>query len=257
MIGDAEVGSPVAAAQAKHFSRPFVAVIVFAKVLGWEANLSRSPVVGQASVCTGPGFVGMMVSLPRPIRTRRAARLATSFGRSSGGTGSCLQLVTASSSVRDCQGWPSTGHRLNDATWVPKRMTSSADPKQQAAQRPPRGPARVLSVLDQRTTVELVKLTLNHGMYVVRNVASLPEVETALPEWQPHLILIDMDLDGARILQLVVARDGPRLPVIGLTHRGDLKTKLAAFDAGVDDILTVPFSPRVAGARHRSPAPFV
>ena len=82
-------------------------------------------------------------------------------------------------------------------------------------QRPPRGPARVLSVLDQRTTVELVKLTLNHGMYVVRNVASLPEVETALPEWQPHLMLIDMDLDGARILQLVVARAGPRYRSLG------------------------------------------
>jgi DNA-binding response OmpR family regulator len=128
-------------------------------------------------------------------------------------------------------------------------MTSSSDPKQQAAQWPPRGPARVLLVLDQRTTVELVKLTLNHGVYVVRNVASLPEVETALPEWQPHLMLLDMDLDGARILQLVAARDGPRLPVIGLTRRGDLKTKLAAFDAGVDDILTAPFAPEELLAR--------
>jgi two-component system response regulator MprA len=34
-----------------------------------------------------------------------------------------------------------------------------------------------------------------------------------------------------------------RLPVIGLTRRGDLKTKLAAFEAGVDDILTIPFAP--------------
>ena len=40
-----------------------------------------------------------------------------------------------------------------------------------------------------------------------------------------------------------------RLPVIGLTRRGDLKTKLAAFDAGVDDILTVPFAPEELLAR--------
>lgn len=33
------------------------------------------------------------------------------------------------------------------------------------------------------------------------------------------------------------------MPVIALTRRGDLKTKLAAFEAGVDDILTLPFSP--------------
>jgi DNA-binding response OmpR family regulator len=37
--------------------------------------------------------------------------------------------------------------------------------------------------------------------------------------------------------------------VIGLTRRGGLKTKLAAFDAGVDDILTVPFAPEELLAR--------
>ena len=39
------------------------------------------------------------------------------------------------------------------------------------------------------------------------------------------------------------------LPVLGLTRRGDLKTKLKAFDLGVDDILTVPFSPEELLAR--------
>ena len=43
--------------------------------------------------------------------------------------------------------------------------------------------------------------------------------------------------------------DGMRLPVIGLTRRGDLKTKLAAFESGVDDILTVPFAPEELLAR--------
>ena len=40
-----------------------------------------------------------------------------------------------------------------------------------------------------------------------------------------------------------------RLPVIALTRRGDLKAKLAAFERGVDDILTVPFSPEEFVAR--------
>src|SRR5918911_4688843 len=40
-----------------------------------------------------------------------------------------------------------------------------------------------------------------------------------------------------------------RLPVVALTRRGDLKTKLAAFAWGVDDILTVPFSPEELLAR--------
>ena len=38
-------------------------------------------------------------------------------------------------------------------------------------------------------------------------------------------------------------------PALGLTRRGDLKTKLRAFDLGVDDILTMPFSPEELLAR--------
>jgi len=38
-------------------------------------------------------------------------------------------------------------------------------------------------------------------------------------------------------------------PVLALTRRGDLKTKLRAFDLGVDDIITVPFSPEELLAR--------
>jgi DNA-binding response OmpR family regulator len=38
-------------------------------------------------------------------------------------------------------------------------------------------------------------------------------------------------------------------PALGLTRRGDLKTKLRAFDLGVDDILTMPFAPEELLAR--------
>src|SRR5207253_6709374 len=37
--------------------------------------------------------------------------------------------------------------------------------------------------------------------------------------------------------------------IIGLTRRGDLSSKLAAFEAGVDDILTIPFAPEELLAR--------
>lgn len=40
-----------------------------------------------------------------------------------------------------------------------------------------------------------------------------------------------------------------RLPVLGLTRRGDLRTKLAAFEKGIDDVVTVPFSPEELLAR--------
>jgi DNA-binding response OmpR family regulator len=123
--------------------------------------------------------------------------------------------------------------------------------KAQAAHWPPRGPARVLLVLDRTQMVELIKMTLNHGVFAVRAATLRDEVASMLTDWQPHLVLLDMDLDGARIMALLQEQPvgGVRLPVIGLTRRGDLKTKLAAFEAGVDDILTVPFAPEELLAR--------
>jgi DNA-binding response OmpR family regulator len=106
-------------------------------------------------------------------------------------------------------------------------------------------------VLDRPVLIELIKMTLNHGVYTTRALSSPNEVIAALTEWRPHLVLLDMDLDGARLMDMLMATpvDGMRLPVIGLTRRGDLKTKLAAFESGVDDILTVPFAPEELLAR--------
>src|SRR5438094_4871654 len=60
-----------------------------------------------------------------------------------------------------------------------------------------------------------------------------------------------MDLDGTQVISRLGAETATseRVPVIGLTRRGDLKTKLAAFEAGVEDILTVPFAPEELLAR--------
>ena len=121
----------------------------------------------------------------------------------------------------------------------------------QATHWPPRGPARVLVVLDRPVLIELIRLTLNHGVYTTRAVTTAADAANALSEWQPHLGILDMDLGGAQIMALLGAKPvgGMRLPIIGLTRRGDLKTKLAAFEAGVDDILTVPFAPEELLAR--------
>jgi PleD family two-component response regulator len=121
-------------------------------------------------------------------------------------------------------------------------MTVPRSARAQPTHWPPRGPARVLVVLDRSMLIELIKLTLNHGVYITRTATSPAEVATALTEWQPHLAILDMDLDGTQIMALLGSTPvgGMRLPVIGLIRRGDLKSKLAAFEAGVDDILTVP-----------------
>jgi len=123
--------------------------------------------------------------------------------------------------------------------------------KNQATRWPVRGPARVLLLLDRQVLVQLVKLTLNHGVYATQAVDKATEVEPTIAEWHPHIIILDMDLDSHGLLARITAKPPgtTRLPIIGLTRRGDLRSKLAAFEAGVDDILTIPFAPEELLAR--------
>jgi two-component system KDP operon response regulator KdpE len=117
--------------------------------------------------------------------------------------------------------------------------------------RHPRSPARALLVIDQPVLAEVVRLALDHGAYRTRVAQRLEEAVAALRAWRPHLAVVDMDLAGEELSALLgaAAPGGTRLPVIALTRRGDLRTKLAAFERGVDDILTVPFSPEELVAR--------
>ncbi len=114
-----------------------------------------------------------------------------------------------------------------------------------------RGPARALLVIDQRVLADVVSLALSHGHYTTRVADTAEQVSTALTDWRPHLLIVDMDVAGSAILERLggATPAGNRLPVIALTRRGDLKSKLAAFERGVDDILTVPFSPEEFVAR--------
>jgi len=110
---------------------------------------------------------------------------------------------------------------------------------------------RVLVVIDQPLLAQYVTLALNHGISLTQVAHNTEETLAALASWRPHLAIVDMDLAHGAILERLgyTAPATDRIPVIALTRRGDLQTKLAAFDHGVDDILTVPFSPEELVAR--------
>jgi DNA-binding response OmpR family regulator len=112
---------------------------------------------------------------------------------------------------------------------------------------------RALVLHEANLVVDLIELTLNHGLFAVRAARDLAEADEMLADWQPHLSIVDMDHDDSTtFLSRIAATNrlrGSVTPVLGLTRRGDLKTKLHAFDLGVDDILTVPFSPEELLAR--------
>src|SRR5664280_2927904 len=155
--------------------------------------------------------------------------------------------------LHDCVGWePSNG-----------RSTSMMERRSLAAWNfvakdgPVRSPAieahRALVLHDRSLVVDLISLTLNHGLFHVRAASSFAEARAIMGDWRPNVSVIDMDHDDSRaLLGLLGASNAMRrngTPVLALTRMGDLRTKLAAFELGVDDILTIPFSPEELLAR--------
>jgi DNA-binding response OmpR family regulator len=119
---------------------------------------------------------------------------------------------------------------------------------------PGRGPARVLLVLDHEVLAGVVELALAHvhGRFRARVAPDAAAAAAVLGEWRPHLAVVDMDLARGEMLARLGYTAPPsaaRVPVVALTRRGDLKAKLEAFERGVDDLLSVPFSPEELVAR--------
>ena len=107
---------------------------------------------------------------------------------------------------------------------------------------------RVLTVLEKPVLAEVVRLSLSHGPFIVRAVGDETQAIALLHEWHPHLGIVDMDVGHVSLLDRL-SQAPPAIPSIALTRRGDLATKLTAFEHGVDDILAVPFSPEELLAR--------
>jgi DNA-binding response OmpR family regulator len=108
-------------------------------------------------------------------------------------------------------------------------------------------------LLDRPLVADLIRSMFHHGVFDVRGAGNLAEAMAILAEWRPDIAVVDMDHDDSTaLLDLLGESSGLRrtgTPVLGLTRRGDLETKLRAFGLGVDDILTMPCSPEELLAR--------
>ncbi len=138
----------------------------------------------------------------------------------------------------------SSASRASLIVGVPKRgriITAAHDPQ----------PVRVLVVEDDQFLVNTVRVTLNHGSFEVRVVEDADGALGNVSDWRPHLAIIDMELGGPEVMRGLNGHSAlaPVLSKIGLTRRGDLKTKLEAFALGADDIMTIPFAPEELLAR--------
>lgn len=100
-------------------------------------------------------------------------------------------------------------------------------------------------LIDEPLIVQTISGALNHGMYVTRDVKTMRQALDLTVRWQPHMAVVDIDLVDGEFLREMAAHSGAdvRLPILALTRRNDLRTKLSAFELGADDVVTMPFAP--------------
>jgi len=113
--------------------------------------------------------------------------------------------------------------------------------------------ATVLVVEDEPHIQELVAVNLEHAGHRVVRAASAEEAEAAIRASLPDVLVVDWMLPGESGLAFVRRlRGDPRtrnLPILMLTARAMETDKLLGLEAGADDYLTKPFSPRELAAR--------
>jgi len=113
--------------------------------------------------------------------------------------------------------------------------------------------ARVLVVEDEPHIQELVAVNLEHAGHRVVRAASAEDADTAIRAELPDVIVLDWMLPGESGVAFARRlRGDPRtrdLPIIMLTARAMEQDKISGLEAGADDYLTKPFSPKELAAR--------
>jgi len=113
--------------------------------------------------------------------------------------------------------------------------------------------ATVLVVEDEPQILELVAVNLEHSGHRVLRAATAEEADTAIRAELPDVLVLDWMLPGESGLSLarrLRADERTRdLPILMLTARAMEQDKLSGLEAGADDYLTKPFSPKELAAR--------
>lgn len=114
-------------------------------------------------------------------------------------------------------------------------------------------PARILIVEDEPAIRELVGVNLRHSGYEVMQAPDAQSAQAQIGIQMPDLVILDWmlpDVPGIDLAKRLRQDSRTRtLPILLLTARAQESDKLSGFDAGVDDYLTKPFSPRELLAR--------
>jgi two-component system phosphate regulon response regulator PhoB len=111
----------------------------------------------------------------------------------------------------------------------------------------------VLVVEDEAAIQELIAVNLERSGYNVLRAATVPQARDLVRRALPDLVLLDLMLPGASGVSFareLRANERTReIPIIMLTARNQEEDKVAGLEAGADDYVTKPFSPRELLAR--------
>ncbi len=115
------------------------------------------------------------------------------------------------------------------------------------------GMPNVLIVEDEDPILELIAVNLEHAGQVPWRARSVEEAEKAINIALPDVVLLDWMLPGesgmAFARRLRADRRTKSIPIIMLTARVEERDKIAGLEAGADDYVTKPFSPKELVAR--------
>ena len=115
---------------------------------------------------------------------------------------------------------------------------------------------RILIVEDEASIAELIAVNLRHNGFQPIWAIDAETAQRELDEVLPDVILLDWMLPGESGLTLAKRwRSSSRskaIPILMLTARGDEADRVAGLDAGADDYIVKPFSPRELLARIRA-----
>ncbi|HEX2518106.1 MAG TPA: phosphate regulon transcriptional regulator PhoB [Castellaniella sp.] len=117
-------------------------------------------------------------------------------------------------------------------------------------------PTTILIIEDEPAIQELLRVNLQHAGYTAQTAADAAHAQTLIDQALPDLILLDWmlpDVPGVRLAKRLRGTERTRdIPLIMLTARGTEQDKVDGLEAGADDYITKPFSPRELLARIRS-----
>ena len=115
---------------------------------------------------------------------------------------------------------------------------------------------RILIVEDEAPIAELISVNLRHNGFQPVWAMDAESAQRELDEILPDVILLDWMLPGESGLTLArrwrASARTKTVPILMLTARGDEADRVAGLDAGADDYIVKPFSPRELLARIRA-----